>query len=168
MSPRRLVAVHAAARVPVRSDPARVASVYKPESNGVWLAAAIAWVCLGHGVVLVSSRSSARESEPTALSSAGSSGSLWHRSAIGSIATMVLPDTSFNNTTFFTLLVTIDVTLRWQQHSPRGERCIRSMRRALGIATAGWRITCRRSWPLHTARNCSNNCRSLSVATRRA
>ena len=35
-------------------------SIYKPDANGYWLGGAIVWVCIGHGLVLVSLRSSAR------------------------------------------------------------------------------------------------------------
>ena len=39
---------------------AAVASIYKPEWNGPLVAGAVIWVCLGHGFVLLSLRSSAR------------------------------------------------------------------------------------------------------------
>ena len=87
------------------------ASIYRPESNGLWLAMGVGWVCLGHGFVLLSLRSSARRigadsEEFTKL--------MWFPlAALGYrlIATTVLPDTSFYNTTSFTVLVTIDVVL---------------------------------------------------------
>lgn len=86
-------------------------SIYKPELNGALVAGAIIWVCLGHGFVLLSLRSSARR--------IGADGDQFSRliwfplSSLGYrlIATVVLPDTSFNNTTLFMVLVGIDVTL---------------------------------------------------------
>jgi len=86
-------------------------SIYAPERNGLWLAGGMAWVFVGHGLVLVSLRSSARRigsdsEEFTKL--------IWFPLAsVGYriIATMVLPEMSFNNTTWFTVLVVIDVTL---------------------------------------------------------
>jgi hypothetical protein len=88
-----------------------VGSIYKPEANGYWLAGGVAWVCIGHGLVLVSLRSSARriggDSEQfTKL--------IWFPLAsIGYrvIATIVLPDTSFDNTWSFAALVVVDVML---------------------------------------------------------
>ncbi len=90
---------------------AAVASVYKPEHNGAWVTCAIVWVCIGHGFVLLSLRSSARRigadaDQFTKL--------IWFPLAsLGYrvIAMGVLPDTSFNNSTWFALLVVIDVTL---------------------------------------------------------
>jgi hypothetical protein len=90
---------------------AAAGAIYMPQYNGWWLIAGIAWVCIGHGFVLVSLRSSARRigadaNEFTKL--------LWFPlAALGYriIATMVLPDTSFNSTGWFALLVAIDVTL---------------------------------------------------------
>ena len=90
---------------------AAAGSIYKPELNGWWLAGGIGWVCVGHGLVLVSLRSSARriggDSEQfTKL--------IWFPLAsIGyrAIATIVLPDTSFDNSWTFTALVVIDVML---------------------------------------------------------
>ncbi|MEY2401894.1 MAG: hypothetical protein QOJ08_2005 [Ilumatobacteraceae bacterium] len=90
---------------------AAAASVYKPEYNGTWVVCAVVWVCLGHGFVLLSLRSSARRigadaDQFTRL--------IWFPlSSLGYriIATVVLPNSSFNNTTLFTLLVAIDVML---------------------------------------------------------
>ncbi len=90
---------------------AAAASIYQPERNGWWVAGAIAWVCLGHGFVLLSLRSSARRiganaDEFTKL--------LWFPLASFGyrlIATMVLPETSFDNTMWFALLVAVDVVL---------------------------------------------------------
>jgi hypothetical protein len=90
---------------------AAACSIYKPEANGYWLAGAIAWVCIGHGVMLVSLRSSARRiggdsDEFTKL--------IWFPLAsLGYriIATMVLPDTSFDNSAWFAALVVIDLML---------------------------------------------------------
>ncbi len=90
---------------------AGVASIYKPELNGVWLVGAIAWVCIGHFIVLMSLRSSAKR---IGADSDQFSRLFWFPLAsLGYriIATTVLPDTSFNNTTWFALLVTIDVIL---------------------------------------------------------
>jgi hypothetical protein len=86
-------------------------SIYQPERNGWWVGGAIGWVCLGHGFVLLSLRSSARRigadaDEFTKL--------LWFPLAsLGyrMIATVVLPETSFNNSTWFAVLVAIDVIL---------------------------------------------------------
>ncbi|MEO7370228.1 MAG: hypothetical protein ABIZ69_05155, partial [Ilumatobacteraceae bacterium] len=90
---------------------AAAGAVYRPESNGIWLVAAIAWVCLGHGLVLLSLRGSARRigadaDQFTRL--------IWFPLAsLGYriIATTILPETSFINTTWFAVLVTIDVIL---------------------------------------------------------
>ena len=90
---------------------AAACAIYRPQQNGWWLIAAVAWVCIGHGFVLVSLRSSARRigadaDEFTKL--------LWFPlAALGYriIAIMVLPDTSFNSTGWFVVLVAIDVTL---------------------------------------------------------
>ena len=90
---------------------AAIASIYKPEMNGVLVAGAVIWVCLGHGFVLLSLRSSARRigadaDQFTRL--------IWFPlSSLGYrvIATVVLPDTSFNNTALFVVLVAFDVTL---------------------------------------------------------
>jgi hypothetical protein len=90
---------------------AAAGSIYMPESNGLWLGGAIIWVCIGHGIVLLSLRSSARRigadaDQFTKL--------IWFPLAsIGyrMIAIMVLPETSFNNSTWFAVLVTIDVML---------------------------------------------------------
>jgi hypothetical protein len=90
---------------------AYVASVYRPESNGLWLVGGIIWVCLGHCVVLVSLRSSAKR---IGADSQQFSRLFWFPVAsLGYrvIATTVLPDTSFDNTGWFALLVTIDVIL---------------------------------------------------------
>ncbi len=90
---------------------AAAASVYKPEFNGVWVVGAVSWVCLGHGLVLLSLRSSARRigadaAEFTKLI-------IFPLSSVGYrvIAVVVLPGTSFNNAILFTVLVVIDVTL---------------------------------------------------------
>jgi len=90
---------------------AAVASLYKPEYNGYWVAGAIAWVCIGHGLVLVSLRSSAHR---IGADSKQFSRLLWFPlAAMGyrMIAIVVLPDTSFDNSVWFALLVAIDVTL---------------------------------------------------------
>ena len=91
---------------------AAVASIYKPEWNGHWSPVRSIWVCLGHGFVLLSLRSSARrigaDAGPVHQVDRGSRlASLGYRM----IATVVLPETSFNNTALFTVLVAIDVTL---------------------------------------------------------
>ncbi len=90
---------------------AAAASIYQPERNGWWVAGGVGWVCLGHGFVLLSLRSSARRigadaDEFTKL--------LWFPLAsLGYrlIATVVLPETSFNNATWFAVLAAIDVIL---------------------------------------------------------
>ena len=90
---------------------AAAAAIYKPELGGWCVVAGVAWVCVGHGFVLLSLRSSARRigadaDEFTKL--------LWFPLAsLGYrvIATVVLPDTSFDNSTWFAVLVTIDVIL---------------------------------------------------------
>ncbi len=90
---------------------AALGAIYKPEVNVWWLAGCAAWVCIGHGFVLLSLRSSARRigadaNQFTRL--------IWFPLAsLGYrvIATMVLPETSFNNSTWFAILVVIDVTL---------------------------------------------------------
>lgn len=90
---------------------AAVASIYRPELNGVWVVGAVAWVCLGHGFVLLSLRSSARRISADADQFTKL---IWFPlSSLGYriIATVVLPETSFNNTTLFALLVSVDVTL---------------------------------------------------------
>ena len=90
---------------------AAVASIYKPESNGCGSSGRIVWVCIGHCVVLMSLRSSAKR---IGADSDQFSRLFWFPLAsLGyrGIATTVLPDTSFNNTTWFALLVTIDVIL---------------------------------------------------------
>ena len=86
-------------------------AVYWPEFNGYWLAGAIAWACIGHGIVLLSLRGSARRIGADARQF---SRLIWFPlSSLGYrvIATMVLPETSFNHTSWFTVLVVIDVTL---------------------------------------------------------
>lgn len=90
---------------------AAAGAIYMPEANGWWVVGAIAWVTFGHGFVLLSLRSSARRigadaDEFTKL--------IWFPLAsLGyrMIATTVLPETSFNNTTWFAVLVAIDVIL---------------------------------------------------------
>jgi hypothetical protein len=88
-----------------------VGSIYVPDANGWWLGGAIAWIFIGHGMVLVSLRSSARR---IAADSEEFSKLIWFPLAsVGYriIATMALPQTSFDNTAWFTALVVIDVTL---------------------------------------------------------
>ena len=111
--PAGFVAVAAAARISARSDAAARGCLDLPDRshNGWWLAGAIVWVCIGHGFVLMSLRSSARRigadaDQFTKL--------IWFPLAsLGYriIATTVLPETSFNNTTWFAVLVAIDVIL---------------------------------------------------------
>jgi hypothetical protein len=90
---------------------AAIASTYKPEWNGPLVAGALIWVCLGHGFVLLSLRSSARRigadaGEFTKLI-------IFPLSSVGYrvIATVVLPGTSFNNPVLFTMLIIVDMTL---------------------------------------------------------
>ena len=90
---------------------AAAGSIYRPDANGYWLAGALAWVFIGHGVVLVSLRSSSRRI-------GGDSGQftklIWFPPAsVGYrlIATIVLPQTSFDNSAWFAALVVIDVML---------------------------------------------------------
>jgi hypothetical protein len=86
-------------------------SVYKPEFNGWYLGGAIAWVCIGHFFVLLSLRSSAKRISAAAQEFTKL---IWFPLAsLGyrAIATVVLPETSFNNSTWFAALVTIDVLL---------------------------------------------------------
>jgi hypothetical protein len=90
---------------------AAAGSIYKPGFDLWWLAGAVAWVCVGHGFVLLSLRSSARRIGADAYQFTKL---LWFPLAsLGyrMIATIVLPETSFNNTTWFAALVAIDVTL---------------------------------------------------------
>jgi hypothetical protein len=90
---------------------AAAGSLYRPESNTLWVAGGIGWVCIGHGFVLLSLRSSARR---IGADSDQFTKLIWlPLAALGYrvIATVVLPDTSFNNTTWFAVLVTIDVLL---------------------------------------------------------
>jgi hypothetical protein len=90
---------------------AAAGSIYRPEFNGLWLAGAIGWVCIGHSVVLISLRSSAKR---IGADSDQFSRLFWFPLAsLGyrMIATTVLPDTSFDNSTWFAALVTIDVIL---------------------------------------------------------
>ena len=86
-------------------------SMNKPEANGYWLAGALVWVCIGHGLVLLSLRSSAKRIG--ADSDQFTRLILFPLAAAGYrvIATIVLPDTSFDNTAFFVVLVVIDVIL---------------------------------------------------------
>jgi hypothetical protein len=90
---------------------AAAGSLYRPESNTLWVAGGVGWVCIGHGFVLLSLRSSARR---IGADSYQFTKLIWLPvAALGYriIATVVLPDTSFNNTTWFAALVTIDVIL---------------------------------------------------------
>jgi hypothetical protein len=90
---------------------AAAGSLYRPESNTLWVAAGVGWVCIGHGFVLLSLRSSARR---IGADSYQFTKLIWFPlAALGYrvIATVVLPDTSFNNSTWFAVLVTIDVLL---------------------------------------------------------
>jgi hypothetical protein len=90
---------------------AAVGSIYRPEYNGAWLGGAVVWVCIGHGIVLLSLRGSARRIGADAHQFTRL---IWFPlSSLGyrMIATTVLPQTSFNNSTWFTILVVIDVTL---------------------------------------------------------
>jgi len=86
-------------------------SINKPEFNGYWLAGAAVWVCIGHGMVLMSLRSSARrigaDSEQFTRLMILPLAALGYRV----IATIVLPDTSFDNSMWFAGLVVIDVIL---------------------------------------------------------
>jgi hypothetical protein len=86
-------------------------SLNKPEANGYWLAGTIAWVFIGHGLVLMSLRSSARR---IGSDSEQFTKLMWFPLAsVGYriIATIVIPDTSFDNSIWFTALVAIDVIL---------------------------------------------------------
>ena len=88
-----------------------VGSIYKPEANGYWLVGALGWVFIGHGSVLVSLRSSARR---IGADSRQFSKLIWFPLAsVGYriIAMRVLPDTSFDNSIWFTVLVAIDLIL---------------------------------------------------------
>ncbi|MDP9464373.1 MAG: hypothetical protein M3P52_07100 [Actinomycetota bacterium] len=90
---------------------AAAGAIYKPDATGYWLAGAIAWVCVGHGFVLISLRSSARR---IGADSGEFTKLLWFPLASFGyriIATTVLPQTSFDNTTTFAVLVAIDVIL---------------------------------------------------------
>jgi hypothetical protein len=90
---------------------AAAGSVYRPLDNGWWLIAGVVWVCIGHGFVLFSLRSSARRlgadaNEFTKL--------IWFPLASFGyriIATTILPETSFSSTTWYAVLVAIDVIL---------------------------------------------------------
>ncbi len=90
---------------------AAAGSIYKPGYDLWFVAAAVAWVCVGHGIVLVSLRGSARRIGADAYQFTKL---LWFPlAALGyrMIATMVLPETSFNNSALFAALVAIDVAL---------------------------------------------------------
>jgi hypothetical protein len=90
---------------------AAAGSIYKPGYDAWFAAGAVAWVCLGHGFVLLSLRSSARRIGADAYQFTKL---LWFPLAsLGyrTIATTVLPETSFNNTAWFAGLVAVDVTL---------------------------------------------------------
>jgi hypothetical protein len=90
---------------------AAAGSIYKPGYDLWFLAGAVAWVCVGHGFVLLSLRSSARRIGADAYQFTKL---LWFPlAALGyrMIAIMVLPETSFNNTAWFAGLVAVDVTL---------------------------------------------------------
>jgi hypothetical protein len=90
---------------------AAAGSIYFSQFNRWWVLGGFTWVCIGHGFVLLSLRSSARRigadaDEFTKL--------IWFPLAsLGYriIATMVLPETSFNSSTWFAVLIVIDVTL---------------------------------------------------------
>jgi hypothetical protein len=108
------------------------ASVFKPEHNGIWVACAIVWVCIGHGIVLISLRSSARRIGADAYQFTKL---IWFPLAsLGyrMIAVVALPETSFNNSTWFAALVAIDVTLMmstawsvWHAMHSFDEACLR-------------------------------------------
>ncbi|MEY2583789.1 MAG: hypothetical protein QOE09_3638 [Ilumatobacteraceae bacterium] len=86
-------------------------SIYMPEYNGAWLVGAVGWVCIGHGIVLLSLRGSARRIGADARQFTKL---IWFPlSSLGYrvIAMVVLPQTSFDNSTWFAILVVIDVTL---------------------------------------------------------
>ncbi len=90
---------------------AAAGAIYKPEASGWWLAGAIAWVCVGHGFVLLSLRSAARR---IGADSGEFTKLLWFPLAsLGYriIATTVLPQTSFDNSITFTVLTVIELTL---------------------------------------------------------
>jgi hypothetical protein len=87
------------------------ASIYRPEANGWWVAGTIAWVYLGHVFVLVSLRSSASR---LGADSGEFTKLIWFPLAsVGYwlIAATVLPETSFYNTTSFSVLIAIGVIL---------------------------------------------------------
>jgi hypothetical protein len=117
---------------------AAIASMYRPEWNGPLLAGALIWVCLGHGFVLLSLRSSARRigadaGEFTKLI-------IFPLSSVGYrvIATVVLPNTTFNNTALFTILVIVDLTLMlatafavWRAMHSFDQACVRDRYRTV-------------------------------------
>ena len=86
-------------------------STYKPEANGSWLAGAIVWVFLGHGLVLMSLRSAARRIG--ADSRQFTKLICFPLASLGycMIATTVLPETSFYNTSSFAVLILLGLLL---------------------------------------------------------
>ena len=117
---------------------AAAGAAYKPELNALWLAGGAAWVCVGHGFVLLSLRSSARRIGADADQF---SRLIWFPLAsLGYrvIATTVLPETSFNNATWFAILVVIDVTLMtatahavWRAMHSFDQACVRDRYRSV-------------------------------------
>jgi hypothetical protein len=90
---------------------AAAGALIRPESTAMFVAGGVGWVCIWHGFVLISLRGSARR---IAADSYQFTKLIWFPlAALGYrvIATVVLPDTSFNNTTWYASLVTIDVIL---------------------------------------------------------
>lgn len=86
-------------------------SIAMPDETRWFVAGATAWVFIGHGMMLISLRSSARRiaSDADAFTKL-----IWFPLAsVGYriIATVALPDTGFDNTAWLTVLVVIDVTL---------------------------------------------------------
>ena len=86
-------------------------SIVAPDETRWFVAGAVAWVVMGHGMMLISLRSSARRigSDADAFTRL-----IWFPLAsVGYriIATVALPDTSFDNTAWLTVLIVIDVTL---------------------------------------------------------
>lgn len=86
-------------------------ALYKPEMTRGAVVGAVAWVCIGHGFVLLSLRSSARR---IGADSREFTKLIWFPLAsLGYriIATTVLPSTSFDSSTIYTAMIAIDVTL---------------------------------------------------------